>query len=47
MPQYAILLYAPIDDEDESVVNEDESQERQSEGMREHDRYSKNSRMRA
>ena len=40
MPQYAILLYAPIDDEDGPVVNDDEAQERQSEGMREHDRYS-------
>ena len=40
MPQYAILLYAPVDDEDESLVNDAEVQEGQSEGMREHDRYS-------
>ncbi len=40
MPQYAILLYAPIDDEDESTVDDPDAQERQSEGMREHDRHS-------
>jgi hypothetical protein len=40
MPQYAILLYAPVDDEDESVTADPDAQERQSEGMREHDRYS-------
>jgi hypothetical protein len=39
MPQYAILLYAPVDDEDETV-DDDEAREGQSEGMREHDRYS-------
>ena len=40
MPQYAILLYAPIDDEAESTTVDPDAQERQSEGMREHDRHS-------
>ncbi|MGC2486264.1 MAG: YciI family protein [Acidimicrobiales bacterium] len=40
MPQYAILLYAPIGDEDESSLDDHEAQERRAEGMREHDRHS-------